>query len=723
MLDRIAGLTWRHPRKILGAALLFVAVAGFFGHDVEHHLKAAGFTDAASESERAGKILADAQGFSAQPGLVVLVRSKDGGPLDTTDPATRAEVDRLAERLRGSAYVGNVTNPLDDPAASAQLIAKDGRSLVLPAQLTTNDLEDKGGLADESVRKRVTSDLLRVSYGGYAPSFNEVNDQTRKDLTNAELIAFPLLAILLLLVFRGAVAAMVPLLIGGLSIMGTFLALRVMASIADTSLFALNIATGLSLGLAVDYALLLVSRHREETAIAGFTEEAHRRTVRTAGRAALFSGLTVAGAMAALVVMPQRFLYSVGVAGAMVGVLSALMAILVVPALLRVLGPRINAFSIRRGPAVSATSSRWLRLAQTVMRRPVLFAVGTTVALLAVAAPLLATHLTGPSAQAVPPGQQSYAANAYLDDHYGREVTEGVSLTVRGSLSQSQLDGLAEQVRSIPHVALVAPFTRANDQVASTTAALDGPALSDASQDAVRAIRDLPVPGTAQLLVAGNTAGFVDEKASLVSNAPLAIGLIGLLTVALLFLLTGSVLLPLKTLLMNTMTLAATLGILVIVFERKFLVGALDYPGPYSVEVTSLVFLFAVAFALATDYAVLVMARVKELRDAGMSNQDAVAHGVARTGRIISAAAVMIAVVFAAFAVSPVFFMKQIAVGMALGVIIDATVVRALLVPSLMRLLGEANWWAPRPLRRLHARFGIREGDEEPDSTPEPVPV
>ena len=170
-------------------------------------------------------------------------------------------------------------------------------------------------------------------------------------------------------------------------------------------------------------------------------------------------------------------------------------------------------------------------------------------------------------------------------------------------------------------------------------------------------------------------------------------------------------LLPLKTLLMNTMTLAATLGILVIVFERKFLVGALDYPGPYSVEVTSLVFLFAVAFALATDYAVLVMARVKELRDSGMSNQDAVAHGVARTGRIISAAAVMIAVVFAAFAVSPVFFMKQIAVGMALGVIIDATVVRALLVPSLMRLLGEANWWAPPPLRRLHRRFGIREGD------------
>ena len=200
----------------------------------------------------------------------------------------------------------------------------------------------------------------------------------------------------------------------------------------------------------------------------------------------------------------------------------------------------------------------------------------------------------------------------------------------------------------------------------------------------------------------------MDEKSSLVDNAPLTIGLIVALTVVLLFLLTGSILLPVKTLLMNALTLAACLGILVIIFEHKFLVGALDYPGPYAVEVTSLVFLFAVTFALATDYAVLVIARIKEHRDAGLSNDEAVAQGVARTGRIISAAALMIAVVFAAFAVSPVFFMKQIAVGMALGVIIDATIVRALLVPSLMRLLGGANWWAPPFLRRLHDRIGIR---------------
>ncbi|MFL6059774.1 MAG: MMPL family transporter [Marmoricola sp.] len=711
MLDRIADLTWHHPRQILAGALLFVAVAGFFGHDVEHHLKAAGFTDPTSQSEHAGDVLTGALGYTGQPALVVLLRPQHGGTIDVTDPAVGAEVARLAQRVAASRYIGHVTNPLTAGPAAAGLVAHDASgavtSLILSANLDSNDLEDKGGLADDSVRSNLHSSMFDLGYGGYAPSFNEVNDQTRKDLSNAELIAFPLLAILLLLVFRSAVAAAVPLIIGAFSIVGTLLALRVMSTMVGTSLFALNIATALSLGLAVDYALLLVSRHREETTRAGHTIEAHRAMMRTAGRTALFSGFTVAGAMAALAVMPQRFLYSVGAAGAVVGMLSALMAVLVAPALLVVLGPRINAFSIRRGPAVSETSNRWLTLAHGVMRRPVLVALATTAVLLGLASPLVGTHLTGPSAQAVPPGQQSYEVNKYVGQHYPRSVIEGVSLVVDGRVPAAALSDLRGRIAAVPGVGSVSPFVPADDHVSSAIAGLEDTALSDAGQDAVRGIRKVHVPG-ARLLVAGNTASFMDEKSSLADNAPYAVGLIVLLTVVLLFLLTGSVLLPLKTLLMNTMTLAASLGILVIVFEKKFLVGLLSYPGPYSVEVTSLVFLFAVAFALATDYAVLVMARIKELRDAGMSNTEAVAHGVARTGRIISAAAVMIAVVFAAFAVSPVFFMKQIAVGMALGVVIDATIVRALLVPSLMRLLGEANWWAPGPLRRLHDRVGVR---------------
>lgn len=704
MLRRIADLTWRRPRSFLLGALLFAAVAGYFGHDVEHHLKAAGFTDPDSESERAAAVVHEALGHGAEPGLVVLLRREGGGPLDLDDPAVREEVLRLTEELRGSRYVGHVP----DPFATPGLVAGDGESVLLPAQLTTTDLEDEGGLADDSVRARVRSDLLDVGYAGFAPGFNEVNDQTRRDLTRAELIAFPLLAILLLVVFRSVVAALVPLLLGVLSILGTLLVLRVMATVVDTSLFALNIGTALSLGLAVDYALLLVSRHREEVQAHGHTLEAHRRAVATAGRASLFSGLTVAAAMAALMLMPQRFLYSIGAAGAAVGVLSAVMAVVVVPALLAALGPRIDALSVRKGPSLAATSDRWFRLAHAVMRRPVLVAVATTAGLLALAAPLVTTTLTGPSAQAVPPGQQSYDVNRYIEDHYGRASTEATSLVVRGDVDDAGLAAWSDRIGSVPGVEAVAPFARAGADVAWSTAALDGPALDERSQDAVREIRALDGPG--ELLVSGNTARFMDEKSSLVGHAPLVVALIVLLIVVLIFLLTGSVLLPLKTLLMNALTLAAVLGILVLVFERRIGTQLLDYPGPYAVEVTSLVFLFAVTFALATDYAVLVMARIKELHDDGLSNEEAVAQGVARTGRIISAAALMIAVVFLAFAVSPVFFMKQIAVAMALGVLIDATVVRALLVPALMRLLGEANWWAPAPLRRLQARFGIREG-------------
>ena len=544
---------------------------------------------------------------------------------------------------------------------------------------------------------------------GFAPSFNEVNDQTRTDLTKAELIAFPALALLLLLVFRGVVAASIPLLIGGISIVGTLLVLQAMSAVVDTSVFALNVATGLSLGLAVDYALLLVSRYREELGREGPTWEAHRRTVATAGRTALFSGFTVAAAMAALVVLPQRFLYSIAVAGAAVGILSAVIAVLVVPSLLSLLGTRINALAIRRGPAVSDESDGWYRMAWGVMRRPVVVGLASAALLAAAAAPLLSTMLTGPSAQAVPPGQPSYAATAYVGSHYPRDVTEAVTVTVHGLVGDRMLARFDREIGLIGGITRSAPFVRASHDVAFANFAPAKPALSQSSQNAVRAIRALAPPGGARILVSGNTARFIDQKQSLLDHAPLVIVLVAGATLLLLFLLTGSVVLPIKTLLMNAMTLAATLGVIVLAFQEGLLSGLLDYKGPAAVEVTSLVFLFAVIFGLATDYAVLVMARIKEQHDLGASNEEAVAIGIGRTGRVITAAALMIAVVFLAFGVSSVFFMKQIAVGQAVGVLIDATIVRALLVPSLMRLLGDWNWWAPAPLKRFHRRFGFRE--------------
>jgi RND superfamily putative drug exporter len=712
-VNRIADLTWKHPRIVLAVVAAFTLLALAVGRDVEQHLKAAGFTDSASESERAGALLRDSLGYDPNPGLVVVVRSPDGGRLDTAAPAVRREVDRLSREMAQVEYIGRVVNPLRDRRAAPTLIAHDGESLTIAAYLSTDDIQDAGGVAAEEVEPLLAASSLDAAMGGYAAGFNETNDQTREDLTKAELIAFPILALLLLFVFRGVVAAAIPLLLGVISIVGTLLVLRMMSSFADTSLFALNIATGLSLGLAVDYALLLVSRYREEIGRGGASREAHRRTVQTAGRTAVFSGLTVAAAMAALIFMPQRFLYSMAVAGASVAVLSALMAILVVPSLLALLGPRIDALSIRRGPAVSDTSDGWYRLARGVMRRPVAVALASSALLLAAATPLLWTTLTGPSAEAVPPGQPSYDAYRYLEAHYPRDVTEAVTVAVDGGTGPgagpSQLAAFQRQVEAVPGVVRGTPFIAASDEVAYANFALAGPALSGDSQNSVHAIRDLSPPGAATTLVSGNTAGFIDQKQSLVDHAPLVVAIVALTTLVLLFLLTGSVLLPLKTLLMNTLTLGATLGILVLAFQEGWLDVPVDYTGPAAIEVTSVVFLFAILFGLATDYAVLVMARIKEHHDNGDSNEEAVAIGIGRTGRVITAAALAIAVVFLAFAVSSVFFVKQIAIGMAVGVMIDATIVRALLVPALMRLLGKWNWWAPAPLRRLQLRFGFSE--------------
>jgi len=708
-LNRIADLTWKHPKLVLAAVAAFTVLALAVGRDVESHLKAAGFTDSASESERAGALLRDSLGYDPNPGLVVVVRSADGGRLDLASPGIRREVDRLSRETAQVEYIGRVVNPLQDRGAGANLIARDGESLTIAAYLSTDDVQDAGGVAAEDVQALLDSSPLDTAMAGYAAGFNETNDQTREDLTKAELIAFPILALLLLFVFRGVVAAAIPLLLGIISIVGTLLVLRVMSSFADTSLFALNIATGLSLGLAVDYALLLVSRYREEIARGGASREAHLRTVQTAGRTAVFSGLTVAAAMAALIFMPQRFLYSMAVAGASVAVLSAVMAVLVVPSLLALLGTRIDALSIRRGPAVSDSSDGWYRLARGVMRRPVAVALGSSALLLAAAAPFLWTTLTGPSAEAVPPGQPSYDAYRYLDAHYPRDVTEAVTVAVDGGAGPGQLAAMQRRVEAVPGVVRGAPFAAASDQVAYANFALAGPALSGDSQDSVHEIRDLSPPAGTTVLVSGNTAGFIDQKESLVEHAPLVVAIVALTTLVLLFLLTGSILLPLKTLLMNTLTLGATLGILVLAFQEGWLDSPLDYTGPAAIEVTSLVFLFAVLFGLATDYAVLVMARIKERYDAGDSNEEAVAVGIARTGRVITAAALAIAVVFLAFGVSSVFFVKQIAIGMAVGVMIDATIVRALLVPALMRLLGEWNWWAPAPLRRLQHRLGFSE--------------
>jgi uncharacterized membrane protein YdfJ with MMPL/SSD domain len=706
-VTRIANLTWKHPKKVLAAVGLFTVLAFVLSSNVQQHLKAAGFSDPASESARAQELLIEKTGSDAMPGIVVRVTPSEGTRLPLRSPALRRETRRLKAELLGLDGIARVEDPL--AGGPPQLIAPDRSSLLLNAYFSSSDAEILTNAADEAT-ERLDSGRFKVTVGGIATGFNEVNDTVEKDLVRAELIAFPLLALLLLIVFRGFVAASIPLLLGMVSVAGTFLALRLMSEFVDTSVFALNITTAMGLGLAVDYGLLMVTRYREELERNGPSQESHRRLVESAGRTVIFSGLTVAAAMAALTLLPQRFLYSLGAGGAIVSIFAAFGALLLVPALLALLGERVNALSLRRGPAVSDESGGWYRLAHGVMRHPVAVAVSTSALLLLLAVPVLGVNLTIPGTDNVPEGEPSREVVVTINRDYPTALGTPVPVVVDGPASNAQLRRLSRRIGAIEGIAAPAPFRRAAPDLAVANFGLtviSDDSLSDESQDAVRTIRSLD--GPAPLLVSGYTAEFLDLKTSLGKNLPLVIGVIALTTLILLFMLTGSVVLPLKTLLMNLLTLAGTLGVIVAAFQWGLLDGPLGYSGPEGMETSTLVLMFAVIFGLSTDYAVLVLARIKELHDSGLPNEEAVARGIARTGRVVTAAGLCLAAVFLAFTTSSIFFMKEAGLGYAAAVLIDTTLVRALLVPALMRLFGDWNWWAPAPLRRFQQRYGFSE--------------
>jgi RND superfamily putative drug exporter len=708
-VTRIADLTWKHPKLVLAAVGVFTILAFGLSKNVEQHLKAAGFSDPASESAKAQALLIEKSGSESQPAIIVRVRPAAGqGRLSLHSPSLRREARRLTAELRSVDGVSRAEDPL--AGGSPQLIAPDRSSILLAAYFSSDDVQVLANGADEAAERLASSKRFEVTVGGLAAGFNEVNDTVHSDLIRAELIAFPLLALLLLIVFRGVVAASIPLLVGMVSIGGTFLTLLVMSKFVDTSVFALNITTAMGLGLAVDYGLLLVTRYREELERDGPSRESHRRLVESAGRTVIFSGLTVAAAMAAVTLLPQRFLYSVGAGGAIVSLFAAFGALLIVPSLLALLGERVNALSLRRGPALSDESGGWYRLARGVMRRPVTVALGSAALLLLLAVPVLGVKLTIPGTDSVPAGKPSREVVMTVDRDYPATLGTPVSVAVDGPASDEQLRHLARRIGAVEGIGAPSPFQRISPDLALANFGLSGTAddaLIDETQDAVRTIRDMT--GPAPLLVSGFTAEFLDLKQSLARNLPLVIGVIALTTLLLLFMLTGSVVLPLKTLLMNILTLAGTLGVIVAAFQWGLLDGPLGYSGPKGMETSTLVLMFAVIFGLSTDYAVLVLARIKELHDSGLPNEEAVARGIARTGRVISAAAICLAAVFLAFTTSSIFFMKEAGIGYAAAVLIDATLVRALLVPALMRLFGDWNWWAPAPLRRFQQRFGFSE--------------
>jgi uncharacterized membrane protein YdfJ with MMPL/SSD domain len=707
MFNALASLAQRHGRRTVIFAAVFFVVAGALGGGVASKLAPYGADDPATESVKAGDRL-EADGYR-DPSVIVLFQNTS-----PTSPAGRQKVQQVESLLRADPDVARVTGYLE--TRSPDFVSHDGNATYLAVSLKPTDDKD-----EQDAAKKIADDLEGqpgVSVGGIALSQEQVNKQVEKDLRKAELLAFPILFLLSLLFFRSAVAALLPLMIGGLAIIGTFLLLRIANDFVSVSIFALNLTTGLGLGLAIDYSLFVVSRYREEIAKFGPGAQAMRRTLNTAGRTVLFSSITVAVALASLIVFPQRFLYSMGLGGFFVALLAASIALTVLPAVLALLGNRVNAlapaFLQRRAErdATSTESGFWYRLSRFVMRRPIGIATVTAAILIVLGIPFYSLKFTTVDAQVLPESASARQVDNVMRAEFP-PFHDTPNLLLVEHATPSSLAAISREVSNVKGIAKVQPPQQLANGDAVILAYPDNSYISDRSRNAVKQIRDLPAPAGSTLLVGGAAAHFVDLQHSLETHAPIALAIVIVATLIVLFLMTGSVVLPVKQLVMNALNLSAVFGILVFIFQDGRLEGLLDYRGQGALEQTMPILLFAVVFGLSTDYGVFLLSRIKEARDNGASDSESVAIGLERTGRIVTAAALLFAIAIGAFATSQIIFIKENGIGTALAVLIDASLIRALLVPSLMELLGHWNWWAPKPLRRLHDRFGLSDAGPE----------
>ena len=703
MLERLAGFLYRRRRFVLVFAVFAVLLGGVFGGPVFGVLDSSGdFEDPEGESVRARQAIDRATGANATPDVVVLVRL--GAP--AVGARGQARLDEVERRLRDP-DVAQIERYR--PGGERRLVSRDGDDSYLVATF-------RARADEEDVIDRLESRLEGqpgVVLGGSEVAGRQVGEQVSEDIARAELLAFPLLFLLSLFVFRGVLAALLPLAVGITTILISFLVMRAVNEVEPMSIFSLNLITGLGLGLAIDYSLFMVSRFREELEKGLDTAAALRATVTTAGRTVLFSAVTVAAALAALLVFPLRFLYSMGVGGVVCSLAAAVVSLTLLPALLAALGPRVNALTPKRWRAAArreATAEHsgfWYRLSRTVMRRPALIAASTAALLIAMGIPFLSIKFTGVDPSVLP----SDSSGRVVDDALRREFppnrTTPIYVAARADDGQrAAVNAYAAELRQLDRVA-VPPQVQPVDGVWRIDLAAGGGALSEGAKDLVRDVRAVEAPF--DTAVGGETALFLDQQDALADRLPVALALLALTTLIILFVMTGSVVLPVKALVMNLLTLSAAFGLLVLIFQDGRLEGLLGYTSQGAIESSQPILLFAVAFGLSTDYGVFLLTRIKEEHDRGVPNDEAVALGLQRTGRIVTFAALLFMIAIGAFVTSEIIFIKQLGLGTALAVFIDATIVRALLVPSLMRLLGPWNWWAPAPLARLHARIGLSE--------------
>jgi len=747
VLHRIARLALRSPRRILAVAALLAALTAVVGLPVVGHLSAGGFQDPGSESARAAQVLSEKFDQSDQQLFITVT-----DPAGATNEKARTEGSGITARLAASPNVLSVSSPWTaPPAAAAELLSTDGRTGLIIATIAGGENKAPqyaAELADPVVGER---DGLVIRAGGPAVIYDQINQQTKHDLLRMEAIAIPLSFLVLVWVFGGLIAAALPMVVGLMAILGAMAVLRGITTFTDVSIFALNITAALGLALAIDYTLLIVSRYRDEISGGATPEAALVRTMCTAGRTVLFSAVTVALSLSALLVFPMYFLQSFAYSGIATVAFAVAAAVIVTPAAIVALGTRLDAFDIRRlvrralgrpEPVAKPVDQLfWYRSTKFVMRRSIPVGTAIVALLLLLGSPFLGIKFGSPDDRVLPKSASAHQVGDLLRDGFSSNLNSGLSVVIPdvAGATEADVDRYAAELSRVPDVSLVsapggtfaggtkvgppsAP-TGVSEGSAFLSVRSTAPLFSDASAVQLDRLNAVAGPAGAGVLIGGVPQINRDIVGAVTSRMPLVLSLIGVITFVLLFLLTGSLILPIKALVLNVLSLSAAFGALVWVFQDGHL-GALGTTPTGTMEANIPVLMFCVAFGLSMDYEVFLLARIREFwLNSGRTRADSdesVALGLARTGRVVTAAALIMAIAFAALIAAQVSFMRIFGLGLTLAVLADATLVRMALLPAFMHVMGRWNWWAPAPLARLHERFGLNEGPpERPPAAPE----
>ena len=732
MLAQLARFSVAAPRRVIAGAVLVMIAAAIFGIPAARSLSGGGFLDPESESARASALLAD-KFHQGDLELVLLISSETGMKAGT---AHLIGTD-IARQLAESPYVFQVASPWQ-PQPTPGTISGDGKTAMIIAALKGDENTAAKHAQTLANRFVVDRDGVSVQAGGSAMVYAQINQQTENDLLRMELIAIPLSFIALIWVFGGVLAAALPVAVGGFAILGSLAALRAIALVTDVSIFALNVTVALGFALAIDYTLLIISRYRDELADGAPPTEAVVHTMATAGRTVLFSAMTVALALLGMVFFPMYFLKSFAYAGIAVVAFAATAAVSITPAALLLLGNRLDAFDVRRlarrilrrpeQPPRPIELTFWYRMAKFVIRRAIPLGMVLIVLLLALGTPFLGVKWGYTDDRVLPATSSARSVNDRIRSEFPSNSSTRVKVVIPDTtgLSRLDLDRYAAELSRVPDVSSVSAPTGtfiagdAKGPPSAPTGMADGaafltlestaPLYTDASETQLARVHQVAVPSNKQAWITGLAQTNRDCVQGITSRLPVVFGFIAVVMLVLLFLLSGSVVLPIKAVLLNMLSLTATFGALVWIFQEGHLGAAGTTPtGTLAVNVP--VLMFCIAFGLSMDYEVFLLSRIREYWLASSQthadNDESVALGIARTGRVVTAAALLMSISFAALMSAGVSFMRMFAVGLTIAILMDATVIRMMLVPAFMHVLGRLNWWAPPPLAHWHRRtFG-----------------